>query len=168
MIHLLVSRCLLGHRCRYDGGHCALDELRDLPQEIRLRRVCPEEELGMGTPREPVALLGDPAAPRMIGRESGEDWTARMNRWSERRVGELAKDRITGVLLKARSPSCGNGDVELFPEVLGRLPRRDGSGLFVLALRKRMPGLPLADEEDLRDPRRRAAFLRALRGRDAR
>ena len=141
MIHLLVSRCLLGHRCRYDGGHCALDELRDLPQEIRLRRVCPEEELGMGTPREPVALLGDPAAPRMIGRESGEDWTARMNRWSERRVGELAKDRITGVLLKARSPSCGNGDVE---------------------------GEWAPPDVDLRDPRRRAAFLRALRGRDAR
>ena len=148
-----VSACLLGHEVRYDGGHKRSRAVADLVgPEVDWVPVCPEVEVGMPVPREPVALSGP--EPRMIGVRSGADHTEAMLRFAEARVAALGP--LDGYVLKSRSPSCGLDDVPGSPT---------GSGLFAAALRRLRPDLPLADELALEDEARRAAFLAAVRAR---
>ncbi len=108
--------------------------------------VCPEMEAGMGVPREPVALVGDPRAPRMVARRSGRDWSGIMRRYGRQRADELEKLEVSGFVLKTGSPSCGPDRVPVSGEA-----RRPGSGLFARALRDAMPLLPVESEEGLDD-----------------
>jgi uncharacterized protein YbbK (DUF523 family) len=158
-----VSACLLGREVRYDGRHkrdaLLLEELAPL---VTFVPVCPELEVGMGVPREPVRLVRGPGGgTRMLGNESGEDWTARMSALAAGRVDELAAEGLAGFVLKARSPSCGLAGVELHAAIsdAGDPPARDGVGLFARALLERLPGLPVEEDERLHDPRVRASFL---------
>ena len=110
-----ISSCLLGNAVRHDGGHKRNRYITDtLAQFFDFVAVCPELEVGMGVPREPVQLLGTPSAPRMIGQESGKDWTDAMQRFSRRRAVELKKLHLTGYILKANSPSCGIDRVRVY------------------------------------------------------
>jgi uncharacterized protein YbbK (DUF523 family) len=163
-----ISRCLLGDEVRYDGGHKLEPSLIErLADRVEWVPVCPEVEVGMGVPREPIELVVMPAgaiaasAVRVVGCHTGDDWTARMQAWAARRISELAELRLSGFVLKARSPSCGVRDVAV----------RGGdaaAGLFAQALLTAMPDLPVDDEERLRDPAARARFLeRVLARHDA-
>lgn len=104
---ILVSACLLGTLCRYDGASRPCGELARL--EVlghRLIPVCPEVMGGLPTPRPPAEICGQ----RVVTRE-GADVTAAYRRGAEA-VLELA--RLTGAeaaVLKERSPSCGSGAV---------------------------------------------------------
>jgi uncharacterized protein YbbK (DUF523 family) len=164
-----ISSCLLGERVRHDGGHkLALDLVSDLGQAVEWVPVCPELEVGMGVPREPVNLIAASmgAAPRMVAVESGRDWTDAMESLAERRLDELARLGISGYVLKSRSPSCGL-EVPLRSPTGERLG--DGAGLFAAALRRRFPGLPIAGEDQLVDPASRRGFIaRVIRYRDGR
>ena len=147
-----ISRCLLGDAVRYDGTDKRADDLlRDIGAHVEWVPVCPEVEIGMGTPREPIQLVARPDGVlsgtervRMIGAESGIDWTDRMTAWARDRVRELERLDLSGYIFKARSPSCGIGDVP---------------GLFARAVVEAMPDLPIADEDQLSDARARAQFL---------
>jgi uncharacterized protein YbbK (DUF523 family)/predicted RNA-binding protein with PUA-like domain len=155
-----VSACLLGERVRWDGGH-KLDRwiARTLGARVVLVPVCPEVEIGLGTPRPPIRLEGDGAGGvRLVEPSTGRDLTRRMETWAAGRLRTLEQAGLDGWVLKARSPSCGIGGVDLFPP-RGSRPRRAGRGRFAAALLERLPGLPVADEEGLRDPRGRAEFL---------
>src|SRR5512147_936238 len=89
-LRLGISSCLLGEQVRYDGGHKHDRFLTDvLGPYVEWVPVCPELEVGMGVPREAVRLVGPAEAPRMVGLDSGEDWTERMLAWSRRRVDQL-------------------------------------------------------------------------------
>lgn len=139
-----VSACLLGERVRYDGDHKLVPALTgDLIDEVRWVPVCPEVEIGMGVPREPVRLEGDAAAPRMVGTGSGRDWTDAMNAFGAACVERLVSEGIGGYVFKARSPSCGLAGVPV--------GGAEGRGLFAAALTERLPGLPVAEEADLAD-----------------
>lgn len=144
-----VSACLLGDRVRYDGGHKRSRAVVDtVGPEVEWVPVCPEVELGMGIPREPVALV----AGRMVGSKSGTDHTDAMNRFAEARIAALGP--LDGYVFKSRSPSCGLVDV---PGAM------DGSGLFASALRRLRPDLPVIDETGLEDDVRCRSFLAAVR-----
>jgi uncharacterized protein YbbK (DUF523 family) len=161
-IRIAVSACLLGERVRYDGETKPHAWVRDeLSRLAELVPVCPEGELGMDVPREPVDLIGDPTAPRMVGVTSSEDWTERMNAWCGGRIAELVAEGLDGVVLKSRSPSCGIGSTPVYPEP-GAEPRL-GDGLFALALRMTCPDLAITEDEDLDDPDKRAAFLECVK-----
>jgi uncharacterized protein YbbK (DUF523 family) len=77
-----VSSCLLGERVRYDGGHKLDRTITDcLGRIFRLVPVCPETGCGMPPPREAMRLEGDPAAPRLVTRQSRIDLTDQMLAW---------------------------------------------------------------------------------------
>jgi len=139
-----VSACLLGEEVRYDGGHKRSETLIDLigPQ-VELVPVCPEVEIGMGTPREPLQLIRDDRGVRMITVRTGIDYTDRMNEWGRSRVRELERARIAGYILKSGSPSCG----------------LEGPGLFAATLVAALPALPVIDEKRLEDPAARSEFM---------
>jgi uncharacterized protein YbbK (DUF523 family) len=161
-----ISRCLLGDEVRYDGCHKREDTLvSELDRLVEWVPVCPEMEVGMGVPREPIQLVAslddvrsESTRVRMVGVLTREDWTARMQQWARARVHTFAALRVSGFVLKARSPSCGLHDVLVHGHGNEAHTAR-GRGLFAEALVEGLPGLPIEDEEGLRDPEARQRFL---------
>lgn len=157
-IRVGVSACLLGQRVRYDGGHKAdLFMIETLGRYFCWVLVCPEMEIGLGTPRETLCLVGDVAAPSLVATVSGRDHTARMQRFAAQRLSQLAELELHGYILKQNSPSCGMTGVRVYGSS-GR-PRRSGRGLFARALIARLSLLPVAEESRLQDPGSREHFI---------
>src|SRR5437867_11014567 len=144
-LRLGISACLLGQAVRYDGGHKRDPFLAEtLGRFVEWVPVCPEIELGLGVPREPIRLEGDARAPRLVAPGSGTDHTAAMDRLVCARADALAGLRLTGFVVKKDSPSCG---LERVP-VWGRriAAARTGVGVFTRALMERLPLLPVEEE----------------------
>ena len=154
-----ISACLLGDEVRFDGGHKRDSFLTDvLGPHVEWVRVCPEVEVGMGTPRETLRLVRDKEGPvRMITTRTGVDHTDAMERWSRRRLQELAQEDLSGYVLKKDSPSCGMERVKVFGPAA--MPQRDGRGIFAAALLERFPTLPVEEEGRLCDPLLRENFI---------
>jgi len=153
-----VSACLLGELVRYDGGHKRSATLVDLigPQ-AELVPVCPEVEVGMGTPREPLQLVVSDRGVRMMTVGTGIDYTDRLNDWAGHRVRELERAGLDGYVLKSASPSCGL-EVPVLSE------RSESKGLFAAMLMRELASLPVIDEKRLEDPDARAEFLARVVG----
>jgi uncharacterized protein YbgA (DUF1722 family)/uncharacterized protein YbbK (DUF523 family) len=157
-IRLGVSACLLGDAVRYGGGHKRDAFLTDtLGPFVEWVPVCPEVEVGLGVPRPPIRLVGDAGAPRLVVEKTGEDLTARMQRWARGRVAELAALGLHGYVLKKASPSCGLFRVRVH-DAAGR-PGAAGRGLFAAALTGALPTLPVEEEGRLADAGLRENFI---------
>ena len=157
-----ISACLFGQNTRYDGGHRHEPLLIEtLTQLVTLAPLCPEAECGLGIPREPMRLEGDPENPKLMTIASRRNLSGQMRAWAALRLNALADEGIGGLILKARSPSCGkrvavHGD--------GGGETAYSPGLFARLVMERFPDLPIADEEELRNPARLADFLARLPG----
>ena len=157
-VRIGISACLLGEEVRYDGGHKLDTFLTDiLGPHVQWVPVCPEVEVGMGTPREPVRLHRSETGFRMLTVRTGHDYTEAMNRWAETRVQQLAREALCGYVLKSDSPSCGMEHVKVYDEA--DVPERTGRGLFAQILMEHMPWLPVEEEGRLRDEHLREKFL---------
>lgn len=146
-----ISTCLLGQQVRWDGGHKRDRFLTDvLAPYLEWVPVCPEVEVGMGIPREPVQLVRDGGQIRMLGTRSRQDWTDTMQAWSAKQARALTRLELCGYVLKKDSPSCGMERVKI-RDAKG-MARRDGRGLFAEALLSALPALPVEEEGRLNDP----------------
>jgi uncharacterized protein YbgA (DUF1722 family)/uncharacterized protein YbbK (DUF523 family) len=157
-IRLGISSCLLGEAVRYDGGHKRDAFLAEtLGPFVEWVPVCPEVELGLGVPRDTLRLVGEARAPRLVVERTGEDLTARMQRFARGRLDALAALDLDGYVLKRASPSCGLFRVRVY----GRegVPGAAGGGLFASALVERFPALPVEEEGRLNDPAIRENFI---------
>ncbi|MEZ4472840.1 MAG: DUF523 and DUF1722 domain-containing protein [bacterium] len=155
-----ISRCLLGEAVRHDAGHA---RWRDdgLAAHLRFVPVCPEVEAGMGIPREAVRLVRiDDGPVRMVGRQSGTDWTQAMADVAAARIPALRAAGIRGFILKSQSPSCGMERVKTYRE--NGYGHKDGAGLFAAALMEAWPELPVEEEGRLLDAGLRQAFAARL------
>ena len=103
---LLVSACLLGTPCRYDGVSCPSAAVLRLCERFEPVPVCPETAGGLPTPRIPSEIVGE----RVLNRE-GEDVTAAFVRGALTAVETARLHGITRAVLKSHSPSCGKGAV---------------------------------------------------------
>lgn len=163
-LRLGVSRCLLGEKVRYDGGH-QLDRFvaHTLGAHVEFVPVCPEVECGMPVPREAVRLVGDPARPRLVGRETGRDCTEQMESWAARRLDELAGEGLCGFVFKSGSPSSGLERIKVYPADGGRQPvSYRGAGVFARMFRERFPLLPVEDDGRLHDAKLRENFIERI------
>ena len=152
-----ISQCLLGDKVRYDAGHKRDSFLIEaLGRHVEWVPVCPEAELGLGTPREPMRLIGDPQAPRLVTITTGIDHTDAMNRFSRQRVRQLEALDLSGYVFKADSPSCGITQVPLFNQ---DLETNDGVGLFARAFIEYFPLIPIEEESRLQDSQAVNSFL---------
>jgi len=136
---LLVSACLLGVCCRYDGKSKLQPGMEALAEQFELIPVCPEQLGGMPTPRVPSERVGD----RVVSRE-GLDVTHHFQKGAEEafRIGQLLC--CDGALLKERSPSCGNGTIYDGSFSGGLKP---GDGVFAELLKNN--GIPVYGETDI-------------------
>ena len=152
-----ISQCLLGDKVRYDGGHKRDSFLIEaLGRHVEWVPVCPEAELGLGTPREPMRLVGDLQAPRLVTITTGIDHTDEMNHFAQQRVRQLEALDLSGYVFKADSPSCGITQVPLFNQ---DIETNDGVGLFARAFIEYFPLIPIEEESRLHDPQAVNSFL---------
>ncbi|MEZ5357485.1 MAG: DUF523 and DUF1722 domain-containing protein [Candidatus Zixiibacteriota bacterium] len=159
IIKIGVSSCLLGAKVRFDGGHKRDRFVTDIfGGFVQFVPICPEVEVGMPIPRESVNLQGDYSAPSMIGYKTGEDWTERMNQYSNERIRRDDVSELSGYILKKDSPSCGMERVKVYTKP-GQSPTKQGIGLFARALMLKYPYLPVEEEGRLNDPLLRENFI---------
>ncbi len=157
-IRIGISACLLGREVRYDGGHKRDPYITDtLGKFFEWVPVCPEVEMGLGTPRETLRLEGDPSAPRLVFAKTGEDQTGGMQAWAKSRLDALANADLSGYILKSDSPSCGMERVRVYRSA--GVPSKDGVGIFARALMDRFPLLPVEEEGRLHDLPLRENFI---------
>ena len=135
---ILVSACLLGVPCRYDGTGKADARVLALAKSRQLIPVCPEQLGGLPTPRPPAERNGT----RILTRDE-RDVTAAFARGAEEtlRLAHLFSCRIA--VLKANSPSCGNGQI-YDGCFCGRLIPGDGMTAALL----KQDGLTVLSEKD--------------------
>lgn len=157
-VKLGISACLLGQKKRYDGSHQLDHYLTDnLVSFVEWVPVCPEVEVGLGVPREPMRLMGIADNPRLITRQTHIDHTEAMLSWAAGRIRELNKAGLCGFIFKSRSPSCGMQSVKIYKEE--GVPDPVGSGIWARAFMDANPLLPADDEDRLRDTAIRGNFI---------
>ena len=158
-IRIGVSSCLIGEKVRWNGDHKQDRYVREiLSRYFEYIPVCPEVEVGMGVPRETVALYGEPEKPSMISKKTQTDWTKPMEKYIKSRINTLSADDLCGYIFKSKSPSCGMGRVPLYSE-FGSHKVKHGPGMFANAFINSFPLVPTEDEGRLNDPRIRENFI---------
>jgi len=133
---LLVSACLLGEACRYDGGANASARVLELAVRHTLIPFCPELAGGLAVPRPPAEQRGN-----CVCTADGLDVTDAFLRGAAAALHAALQSGCTAAILKARSPSCGSGRI-YDGSFTGTLT--DGWGLAAALLREN--GIPVYDE----------------------
>lgn len=156
-----ISGCLHGQEVRYDATHRFSAPIFDrLNPFVQWVVVCPEFDSGMGVPRETIYLIGSVDNPRVETTETNIDKTQQLFSHCQSRAEQLATEDIAGFILKARSPSCGK-QVGVTLEDGSLDP--NGQGVFVAALRKTMPALPIVNEEEIESYEGMEEFVESMK-----
>ena len=135
---IIVSACLAGLRCRYDGGDNSFEPVIELVRQGRAIPYCPEVHGGLPTPRPPCEQKNG----RVVDC-NGVDCTDAFRRGAEDGLKLAMMSGCTEAILKARSPSCGNG---LIYDGTFSSTKISGDGLFVRLLKEQ--GITVRSEED--------------------
>ena len=157
---VVVSKCLGFAPCRYDGAMISDELVRRLKEYVDFLPVCPEMEIGLGCPREPIRVVFAAGELRLIQPATGKDVTQAMQQFAEAFLGGVGQ--VDGFILKSRSPSCGIKDVKVFAGAEHETPQQLGRGFFGGAVLDRYPDLAVEDEGRLSDFRLSEHFLARL------
>ena len=136
---IMISACLLGQNCKYNGGNNRNPELLRLLEGYALIPVCPEVLGGLPVPRTPAEIVNG----RVMNR-NGEDVDAAFRRGAEKALALAEKEQPELIVLQSRSPSCGVNEIYdgTFSNTL--VP---GRGVFAEAAKE--AGFRIADAGDM-------------------
>lgn len=142
----IVSRCLLGANCKYNGGNNDNEAVKDFLEGHKILTVCPETSGGLSAPRPPAEQVGD----KVIDSE-GHDVTDAFRRGAEISLEQVMAEADAGeepelAILKASSPSCGSCMI-YDGTFTGTL--KSGDGLFTKLLKAR--GIKVVSEKDIEE-----------------
>ncbi|MCE5300487.1 MAG: DUF523 domain-containing protein [Spirochaetia bacterium] len=145
---ILVSACLAGVKCRYDGEHRLVENIRQLTTTGRAMPLCPEVLGGRPIPREPVEITGGTGVDVLDGRakvvdKNGGDHTQEILDGVTEFIKAVKRMNVTAVIMKTKSPACGAGRVYdgTFTGLL-----IDGDGVLTAALKRE--GIKIYTEEN--------------------
>jgi uncharacterized protein YbgA (DUF1722 family) len=171
---VVVSKCLGFAACRYNGAAISDDFVERLKPHVAFVPVCPEMEIGLGCPRDPIRVVESGGQRRLVQPTTGREVTREMTEFAARFLDGVGE--VEGFLLKARSPSCGIKDVKIYPGPDHAAPKAMARGFFGDAVLTRFPAVAVEDEgrltnftaADFREVRRggRAADLVAFHARN--
>ncbi|NQV29716.1 MAG: DUF523 domain-containing protein [Candidatus Marinimicrobia bacterium] len=135
---VLISACLMGEACRFDGQGKHNSELLELLKDITLIPVCPEVEGGLPIPRPPAEIKG-----RGVFRKNGEDVSEAFQKGASRCTESSVAAHVSQAILKSRSPACGCGKIYdgSFSKTL-----IDGDGIFTQHLKS--AGIECSSDEE--------------------
>lgn len=134
---ILVSACLLGENCRYNGKAKKSDKIVDLVKDFELVAVCPEKLGGLSTPRNPAEYRSN----KVVDSESN-DLTVEFKKGADEVLKIAKKLNIKKAILKQRSPSCGSGQLKMLD---GSIEKRDGVTTQLL----KQNGIEVISEEEI-------------------
>ena len=149
---VLVSACLAGRACRFDGTGAYEDAVAALVAEGRAVLVCPEVDGGLGTPRPAAEIHGGKGADVVAGRArvvtgEGVDVTDAYLKGAARALAVARQTGATAAILKARSPSCGSGSI-----YDGTFSRTLKAGDGVTAALLKAEGIEVLSDEEVARP----------------
>jgi uncharacterized protein YbbK (DUF523 family)/uncharacterized protein YbgA (DUF1722 family) len=158
---VVVSRCLCGARCRWDGDSSPSDFVKELRQYARIVPVCPELEIGLGVPRDRIVLLRRRQGVELYQPTTRRRLAQKMNSFTRRLLTQCGE--VDGFILKHKSTSCGLRGVKLYASAAPDAAFvRKGVGMFAAETIRLQPHAVFGDEERLADPNRREQFLTRL------
>ena len=136
---ILVSACLAGYNCRYNGGNHEDERIVQLVKEGRALPVCPEQLGGLTTPRSPAEITED----GRVLTEKGEDVTQQFVLGAKETLRLCLLYDCKVAILKSLSPTCGSGQIYdgTFKKVMV-----EGDGLTVKLLKEN--GVVVLTEND--------------------
>ena len=154
---VVISKCITFAPVRWDNSIIASEFVEKLKPYIHFIPVCPEIEVGLGVPRNPIRLVSIKGDIRLIQPSTGLDLTEKMGEFAERFLSSLKE--VDGFILKSASPSSGYKNVKIYPTTEKSPSIAKGPGIFGAAVLRRYPNLAIEDERRLRNPRIRENFL---------
>ncbi len=136
---IVVSACLLGENCKYNGGNNLCPQVLDYVRNKEIIQVCPEIASGMGCPRIPIEIVNG-----VLTDKNGNNVDAPMRKAIAQIMDEIKNEEIQCAILKARSPTCGVHQIYdgTFSGTL--IP---GTGLFAQAMMD--AGYTVLEDEEL-------------------
>lgn len=143
----LISACLVGCRCRYDGGSKSIDVYERLVEQGEAVFVCPEQLGGLSTPRPPAQIVGGTGEDVLDGHarvvtDAGVDVTDEFIRGAEEALRMAKMVGAKEAILKERSPSCGSSMIYDGTFTEGKRP---GDGVTAALLKRH--GINVYSEE---------------------
>ncbi|HTW91198.1 MAG TPA: DUF523 and DUF1722 domain-containing protein [bacterium] len=157
---VVVSKCLGFEHCRYNGEIVDDPFVRRLREFVEFRPVCPEMEIGLGVPRDPIRVVRVEHRMRLVQPSTGKDFSESMEAFCSQFISGVVG--VDGFLLKARSPSCGTRDVKIYNETGNLLSAAQRQGFFGRAAMRRFGDAAVEDEGRLRNFLVRERFLTML------
>lgn len=146
---ILVSACLLGRNCKYNGGNNFSSRVKELLADKKIKLICPEVKGELSVPRSPAEIVKGDGFDVLAGRgrvmtENNKDVTDFFIRGAKKSLENLKSDDIDFVVLKARSPSCGSGHI-----YSGQFNGQLKSGSGVAAAYFKQQGITVLSEHDI-------------------
>lgn len=159
IIKVGISSCLLGEKVRFDSGHKRNDYVTGVLKDyFEFVPFCPEVEIGLGIPREPIRLVSVGGEIRCVGTKNPElDVTQALDDVADKQGAW--QEQLCGYILKKDSPSCGMERVKVYSN---GLPSREGVGIYAKRLLQKYPSLPVEEEGRLQDARLRENFIQRV------
>lgn len=157
---VILSNCLEYKACRYNGEVIPNNFIKILEPYVSYKMVCPEVEIGLGVPRDPIKIVAVNNEERLIQPLTGIDLTDKMNNFSTDYLSSIKQ--ADGFILKSKSPSCGIKDVKLSNNIDKGPIIGKTKGFFARAIQERFSGLAIEDESRLSNFTIRENFLTKL------
>ena len=157
---VVISKCIEFESCRYNGLMISSQLVKRLIPHVDFRPVCPEVEIGLGIPRDPVRVIKEDGRPRLVQPATDKDVTEDMERFAGSYLDDLGE--VDGFILKGRSPSCGIKDVKAYSGPAKRMSVSRTRGLFADAVIQRFPDSAIEEEGRLTNFTIREHFLTKL------
>jgi len=154
---ILLSKCIEFENCRYNGQIIRSDFVEKLKKFVDFIPVCPEVEIGLGVPRNPIRIVEKKDKLLLIQPETKKDVTKDMIDFSNKFLKNL---EIDGAILKSKSPSCGIKDVKIYPTELKSAPTRKDKGFFGGVVINKFSLYPIENEDRLRNHIIKEHFLK--------
>ena len=144
---IVISKCLEFDACRYDGQIINNNHIKKMKNFIDFFPVCPEVEIGMGTPRDTIKIVENKNETLLYQSETKKDFSDKMNKFSKNYLKNL--NNIDGFIVKSKSPSCGFKSAKIYQKETGAPAIKKDNGLFTRNILSIFPNYPIEEEKRL-------------------
>ena len=157
---VLVSRCLEFDNVRYDGKVIPSKIVKDLEPYVDYIKVCPEVEIGLGIPRDPIRIVKTDGEYKLMQPKTNRDVTKEMDEFTDKFISDLPE--VDGFIFKSGSPTIGIRNIKVYSGIKDAPVIEKGSGFFANKVLEKHPGYPIEEDDRLRNDKIRHDFLTYL------
>jgi uncharacterized protein YbbK (DUF523 family) len=157
---IVASSCLEFEKVRYNGQVIPSKIINDLKPFAEFIKVCPEYEIGLGVPRDPIRIVKVDDEYRLIQHNTNRDVTQEMNDFCSKFSDNLKQ--VDGFIFKSKSPTMGVKNIKVYAGMKGSPVIERCGGFFAGKIVETFQGYPIEEEDRLRNKKIRDHFLTKL------